>query len=40
VRAQLVERGRKLAQERTAEAYVRGVLDFLDRFEAQRRCWP
>jgi glycosyltransferase involved in cell wall biosynthesis len=40
VRAQLVERGRKLAQERTAEAFVRGVPDFLDRFEAQRRCWP
>jgi glycosyltransferase involved in cell wall biosynthesis len=40
VRAELLARGRKLAEERTAEAYVRGVLDFLDEFESVRGCWP
>ena len=40
VRAQLVERGRARAAGLTADDYLRGVLDFLDEFEAVRRCWP
>ena len=39
LRAELVARGRERADERTVEAYIRGVLDFFDEFEAVRRCW-
>jgi glycosyltransferase involved in cell wall biosynthesis len=40
LRTELAARGRERAAERTPAAYVRGVLDFLDEFEAIRRCWP
>jgi glycosyltransferase involved in cell wall biosynthesis len=36
----LVEAGRERAAGYTADAYVRGVLDFLDEFEPVRSCWP
>ena len=39
LRWQLVESGRRRADERSAERYVRGVLEFLDEFEPIRRCW-
>ncbi len=39
LRRDLVERGRRVARTHTAEAYVRGVLDFLDEFEPVRRLW-
>ena len=38
-RQQLVDRGAQRASERSAAAFVRGVIDFLDEFEAVRRCW-
>ena len=39
LRARLVDAGRERAQIFTSEAYVRGVVAFLDEFEAVRRCW-
>ena len=39
LRARLVGAGRKIAQTRTPEGFVRDALAFLDRFEAVRRCW-
>jgi glycosyltransferase involved in cell wall biosynthesis len=39
LRRRLVEAGRLRADERSAERYVRGVLEFLDEFEPIRRCW-
>ena len=38
-RQRLVDRGAERARERSAAAFVRGVIDFLDEFEAVRRCW-
>ena len=38
-RQQLVERGAQLAAARSPAAFVRGVLDFLDEFDAVRRGW-
>jgi glycosyltransferase involved in cell wall biosynthesis len=32
--------GRQRAGQLTQEAYVQGVLDYLDAFEPIRRCWP
>lgn len=40
LRASLIEAGRARAAGYTADAYVRGVLDFLDEFEPVRSCWP
>jgi glycosyltransferase involved in cell wall biosynthesis len=40
LRTRLVEGGRERAAGYTADAYVRGVLDFLDEFEPVRSCWP
>lgn len=40
LRASLIEAGRERAAGYTADAYVRGVLDFLDEFEPVRSCWP
>jgi glycosyltransferase involved in cell wall biosynthesis len=39
LREALSRRGRERAEERTADSYVRGVLDFLDEFESVRRLW-
>jgi glycosyltransferase involved in cell wall biosynthesis len=39
LRQKLVDAGRKIAQARTPEGFVRDALAFLDRFEAVRRCW-
>lgn len=39
VRERQIARGRERAQHGTAEEYVRGVVDFLDRFELARRSW-
>jgi glycosyltransferase involved in cell wall biosynthesis len=39
LREQLVTRGRARAERWTAKHYVRGVLDFLDRFEPVLRSW-
>jgi glycosyltransferase involved in cell wall biosynthesis len=39
LRAELVERGRRRAAQLTPEAYVQGVMAFLDEFEQTRRCW-
>jgi glycosyltransferase involved in cell wall biosynthesis len=38
-RIELVELGRQRAALRTPEAYVQGVLSFLDEFELTRRSW-
>ena len=38
-RAELTERGRVRAARLTPEAYVHGVVGFLDEFERTRRCW-
>lgn len=38
-RQRLVEQGARRAKERSAAAFVSGVIDFLDEFEAVRRCW-
>ncbi len=35
----LIELGRQRAEVRTPEAYVRGVVNFLDEFEGTRRSW-
>ena len=40
LRARLTEEGRRRAEGYTADAYVRGVVDFLDEFEPVRSCWP
>jgi glycosyltransferase involved in cell wall biosynthesis len=40
LRARLIEAGRERAGAYSADAYVRGVLDFLDEFEPVRSCWP
>lgn len=37
---ELRSRGRERARGRTAEAFVRGVFAWLDRFERVRRSWP
>jgi glycosyltransferase involved in cell wall biosynthesis len=39
LRSELAEKGRKRAEGRTAAAFVRSVLDFIDDFERVRRCW-
>jgi glycosyltransferase involved in cell wall biosynthesis len=39
LRSDLIERGRERAERMTPEAYVRGVIEFLDDFERTRRCW-
>ena len=39
LRGKLTELGRRRAATLTPEAYVRGVLEFLDEFERTRRCW-
>jgi glycosyltransferase involved in cell wall biosynthesis len=39
LRKELIERGRRRAEERTPAGYVDGVLRFLDEFERTRRCW-
>ena len=39
LRGRLMEAGRSLAKQRSASAYVRGVIDFLDDFEPITRCW-
>lgn len=39
LRETLVDRGRRVAQERTAEAYVRNVFELMDGFSSIRRCW-
>lgn len=38
--ADLRERGRKRASERTSSAFVRGMFSWLDRFAAVRAAWP
>jgi glycosyltransferase involved in cell wall biosynthesis len=40
VRRDLAARGRERAASLTPEAYVRGVLNFLDELEMTRECWP
>jgi glycosyltransferase involved in cell wall biosynthesis len=40
LRARLIEAGRERGSAFSADAYVRGVLDFLDEFEPVRSCWP
>jgi glycosyltransferase involved in cell wall biosynthesis len=40
LRGRLIEAGRERASVYSADAYVRGVLDFLDEFELVRSCWP
>jgi glycosyltransferase involved in cell wall biosynthesis len=40
LRAALVERARTRALGLTADAYVAGVVSFLDEFAPVRRCWP
>jgi glycosyltransferase involved in cell wall biosynthesis len=40
LRGRLIEAGRERAAVYSADAYVRGVLDFLDEFEPVRSCWP
>ena len=39
MRERLVKSGYKRAQQWTASDYVRGVFEFLDRFEPIARCW-
>ena len=39
LRSELTQLGRARAEALTPEAYVRGVLEFLDEFERTRRCW-
>jgi glycosyltransferase involved in cell wall biosynthesis len=39
-RERRIAAGRERAAAFTQEGYVQGVLDFLDRFEPVRRCWP
>jgi hypothetical protein len=38
-RERVVALGRERAAELTAEGYVAGALEFIDRFAAVRRCW-
>jgi glycosyltransferase involved in cell wall biosynthesis len=38
-RSRLIAAGRDRAVARSAAAYVEGVVDFLDEFEATMRCW-
>jgi glycosyltransferase involved in cell wall biosynthesis len=40
LRTRLCDLGRPRAEERSAEAYVQGVVEFLDDFEPVRRSWP
>ncbi len=40
LRDKLAELGRRRAEILTPEAYVSGVVEFLDEFERIRRCWP
>lgn len=39
LRKELTERGRHRAESLTPEAYVGGVLRFIDGFERMRKCW-
>lgn len=39
LRDELIALGRQRAENLTPEAYVRGLVDFLDEFERTRRCW-
>jgi glycosyltransferase involved in cell wall biosynthesis len=39
LRAELIRRGRERAARWTGRDFVRGVLAYLDRFDAVRRCW-
>jgi glycosyltransferase involved in cell wall biosynthesis len=39
LRNSLTARGRQRAEALTPDRYVRGVIEFLDDFEATRRCW-
>lgn len=39
LREKLIEAGKKIAEARTPQGFVKGALAFLDRFEAVRRCW-
>ena len=39
LRAELTERGERLARSRTADGYVDGVVAFLDDFEPVRKSW-
>ena len=39
LREKLIDAGKKIAQARTPQGFVKGALAFLDRFEAVRRCW-
>lgn len=38
-RAVLIENGRQRAVRSTGDTFLKGVLDILDEFEAERRCW-
>lgn len=40
LRARLIDAGRARADAYSPDAYVHGVLDFLDEFEPVRSCWP
>lgn len=40
LRSHLIQRGRKIAEDRTVEAYLGAMQGALTRFEAIRRCWP
>jgi glycosyltransferase involved in cell wall biosynthesis len=39
-RSRLVEAGKARATAWTADDYLRGLIDFLDEFERERRLWP
>lgn len=39
LRGRLIEAGQRIASARTPEGFVGKALDFLDQFEAVRRCW-
>jgi glycosyltransferase involved in cell wall biosynthesis len=39
LRDELTELGRQRAERLTPQAYVSGVVEFLDEFESTRRCW-
>jgi glycosyltransferase involved in cell wall biosynthesis len=38
-RERMISAGRERARSWTADDYVRGVIDFLDDFETERRLW-
>jgi glycosyltransferase involved in cell wall biosynthesis len=39
LRAEMISKGAKIANERTPQNYITTLCSFLDRFEAIRRCW-